>query len=119
MEKSRNEQLLEALLAGEIPDMVPQSRTEALLLALCDKMANVSSGGGADLILFYLSGLALLCIDGMTWGEWIDSKYNTCGVYLEEGYVFDEHGDTIAKASTDNPVSAVATIIAGQHYLTL
>lgn len=44
---SRNEQLLEALLNGEAPNIVPQSRMEALLLALCQNGTGGGGGGGS------------------------------------------------------------------------
>lgn len=43
MSQSRYDMLLEALLNGETPDIRPQSRAEAYLLALCEK--GVGGGG--------------------------------------------------------------------------
>lgn len=45
MADSRTEALLEALLNGEVPDITPRSRNEELLLALCQKAADLPSGG--------------------------------------------------------------------------
>lgn len=81
--------------------------------------ADLPSGGGADLMLFHLSSWPLLSIDGMTWEEWVASKYNTCGVYCEAGYVYDKNEDIIAVQNTDNPELQSHRIIAGEFYATL
>lgn len=35
--------------------------------------------------IFYIDNIECHFIDGMTWGEWIDSAYNTLGVYHDSG----------------------------------
>lgn len=70
--------------------------TDAIKQAIIDKGGEISgdistwadaingiSGGGSDnlKILSFGSGGSRVYIDGMTWGEWVDSIYNTRDVY--------------------------------------
>lgn len=57
--------------------------------------ANKPRGGGGKEITFYFDATPfgpfheLKALDGMTWGDWVDSEYNTIGIYSEsyENYV--------------------------------
>lgn len=48
-----------------------------------------SVGGGGEEITFYIDSAPfgpvheLKALDGMTWEDWIDSEYNTVGIYGE------------------------------------
>ena len=42
---------------------------------------------GNKLITFTIDGTTYQAIDGMTWGEWLVSSYNTDGFFQYEGYV--------------------------------
>ena len=44
---------------------------------------NYSLSQPIKLITFYIENTALQCIEGMTWYEFIDSEYNTIGLYKE------------------------------------
>lgn len=52
-------------------------------------MAKKPSGGFGEEITFYLDTAPfgpvyeLKALDGMTWGDWIDSEYNTIGIFGE------------------------------------
>lgn len=54
------------------------------------------SGEGFDEITFYIDAEPfgpfheLKALDGMTWGDWVDSEYNTIGIYREL------YGDAVA-----------------------
>lgn len=45
---------------------------------------------GAPTITFTIDGVEFTAAEGMTWGEWCDTKYNTIGAYVksETGYVY-------------------------------
>ena len=51
-------------------------------------LAQRKSGGGEE-ITFYIDSTPfgpfheLKALDGMTWGDWIDSEYNTIGIFGE------------------------------------
>lgn len=47
-------------------------------------------GNNITFVIVKLSGEQKTCTaeDGMTWGEWIDSEYNTMGARGETGYVY-------------------------------
>ena len=51
--------------------------------------------GNVEMISFTIDGTTYQAEAGMTWGEWVDSEYNTSGVYIgsDNGvYLSDGHG---------------------------
>ena len=52
---------------------------------------------GNKLITFTIDGTTYQAIDGMTWGEWINSKYNTIGLT----YAISPGGDKVVGTSSD------------------
>ena len=48
------------------------------------------------LIKFYIADTTYYAVEGMTWGDWLDSKYNTTGYYITkkgtEEYIRSEDG---------------------------
>lgn len=67
------------------------------------------------IITFTVNGNEYRAIDGMTWGAWVDSKYNIDGFTVEEGYVCD--ADVAGFHGPDgNPVTPNMVIIAGASY---
>lgn len=80
-----------------------------------------AAAGSVTLITFTINGTSYQAEEGMTWGEWVNSSYNTGGFVINTGYE-----NTIA---TDNTFSqlvygngsgiyATTTIIAGNQYST-
>lgn len=43
-------------------------------------------GSGVTLITFTIAGDTYQAEDGMTWGDWINSSYNTGGFHVYDGY---------------------------------
>lgn len=74
---------------------------------------------GVTLITFTMpNGAECQAEDGMTWGEWIASKYNTSGYVLQNGYVSDPIGQGIYDyADGGHAETADSIIIAGHHYI--
>ena len=67
------------------------------------------------IITFTVNGNEYRAIDGMTWGAWVDSKYNIDGFTVEEGYVCD--ADVAGFHGPDgNLVTPNMVIIAGASY---
>jgi hypothetical protein len=51
-------------------------------------LAQRKSGGGAEITFYIYSSpfgpvYELKALDGMTWGDWVDSEYNTIGIFEE------------------------------------
>ena len=46
--------------------------------------------GHVRLIIFTIEGKVYYAEEGMTWGEWVDSSYNTAGLVLSDVYIVDE-----------------------------
>lgn len=42
----------------------------------------IDGGSTSNLISFTMLGVSYQAEEGMTWGEWVNSKYNTCGAYI-------------------------------------
>ena len=67
-----------------------------------------------DLITFTIEGTTYYAEDGMTWGEWCESDYNTAGYYVKNGGAIHLDDDTyVAKTAA---VSSTDEIEASQVY---
>lgn len=96
--------------------------TDKPAVSYCEQENEVhyAAVGSVTLITFTVSGTSYQAEEGMTWGDWVDSSYNTGGFVLNTG-----HENTIA---TDNTfgwlvndsnglnVYATTTIVAGYQY---
>jgi hypothetical protein len=58
----------------------------SILQAILAAINALPDASGATMISFSIDGTTYQAEEGMTWGEWADSEYNTIGCY------FDEHG---------------------------
>ena len=59
----------------------------------------VAYDGGANMIAFTIDGTEYQAEEGMTWGEWCDSEYNTDGFYFESygpGFIYDVNDFQVA-----------------------
>lgn len=62
-------------------------------------VANANSGGGGsgEEIVFYINTFPiggtfeLTAIDGMTWGEFVSTEYNTLDLYINEDFGYVEY----------------------------
>ena len=45
----------------------------------------INGGGGINIISFYITAVEYQAEEGMTWGEWINSNYNTAEFYIPDG----------------------------------
>lgn len=45
----------------------------------------INGGGGINIISFYITAVEYQAEEGMTWGEWINSNYNTAEFYTPDG----------------------------------
>lgn len=75
-------------------------------------------GGGEStptLISFTIAGTSYQAEEGMTWGEWVASSYNTGGLYLDSlGYVVRSSSSHVLNGN--NYVHKNTAIIAGFSY---
>lgn len=82
-----------------------------------------SSGGGADtpsvptLIDFTIGITDYQAEEGMTWAQWCDSEYNTCGCIYEgvDGWIYGETLDHIVSTNSI-PIIASDIITSGTNY---
>ena len=65
-------------------------------------------------ISFTIDGVSYKAKNGMTWGEWVMSEYNTLNAYLQDGQIFIESGVFIVGTKT---VLYDDEIIAGGSYV--
>lgn len=74
------------------------------------------------LISFKIANTAYQAEDGMTWGEWVNSEYNTNGWTDDGEYIYNSFGADVTFVSTDGTLSGRVTpnetIISGTDYHT-
>ncbi len=66
-------------------------------------------------IIFTIDGMSYAALSDMTWGEWVESKCNTGGFYIDGELVRSASGETILDGTT-HPVSQ-GTVIAAYAYV--
>lgn len=68
-------------------------------------------------ITFTVSGTSYQAEEGMTWGEWVDSEYNTGGFIVKSSLISKE-GDykNIHTSRSYSPVSSTDVIIENHTY---
>lgn len=84
------------------------------------RVNNYSLSHSCDIITFTINSLEYQAKEGMTWGEWIESGYNTIGIKIrEDGYVANSN-DIAIVTDEDNiwELTATDAIIADFGYLT-
>lgn len=57
--------------------------------------ANATKQGSAKLISFTIEGTSYQAEEGMTWGEWVASDYNTSTYALDGSIVYNGHGSWV------------------------
>lgn len=70
-----------------------------------------------DLISFHLDSIVTYTEEGMTWGEWIDSEYNTVGAFADGTYVAVDAGryyEYLQQGTT--PIFTTDYVSAGAKY---
>lgn len=75
-------------------------------------------GGGGSLITFTVDGVEYQAEEGMTWGEWVDSEYNTGNFIIDEDT--DALFDTMRlRHPTSGGMLQISTleIISGKSYI--
>lgn len=77
---------------------------------------------GNKLITFTIAGTTYQAIDGMTWGEWVDSEYNTGGFYIYNEFICWRtnitHVDIDPFGSSNFPTPTTKIISDGTYYTT-
>ena len=78
---------------------------------------NVLKGdeGEVKLISFIIEGTSFQAEEGMTWGEWCNSEYNTEGHFVSNSKVFDKIGFVVVN-NTGHTVSADEVILNKTYY---
>lgn len=74
----------------------------------------------ATIIEFGISSASYQAVDGMTWGEWVASEYNTDGLVVVDGVVRTYNSPTAYPVYNGNPQEVVYSsdvIIANRIYL--
>lgn len=57
---------------------------------------------GPELITFTIIGKSYQAEEGMTWGEWVNSDYNTGGFYSNNNFIYDTSGITVLTSTHSN-----------------
>lgn len=70
-----------------------------VLAALPYYDGTVTITGGETLISFTIGSTTYQAVDGMTWGEWVESEYNTGGFYTNNGKVHSSGNNVVAEGS--------------------
>lgn len=86
---------------------------EALLTWL---KANASKQGATSLISFTIDGTSYQAEEGMTWGEWVESDYNTNGYTKNSDNLIISSGGAAVVNSSYETVQASYEIISGSAY---
>lgn len=69
---------------------------QEVLAALPYYDGTVTITGGETLISFTIGATTYQAVEGMTWGEWVDSSYNTNGFYVtSDSHVFTAAGANV------------------------
>lgn len=78
---------------------------------------NVLKGeeGEVNLISFTIEHISYQAEEGMTWGEWCNSKYNTVGHFVSNGKVFNELEFAVVR-NTGYSVLADEVILSTAYY---
>lgn len=76
--------------------------------------------GGVELIDFTIGGTAYQAESGMTWGEWVESEYNTDGAHIDGVQIFAGAGKLIvsdtSNAYAEPYVAPEEVIVSGYAY---
>ena len=108
---------------GGVEYNLDSSKLNMAVSAISSALNGLANGGSGDeepaLISFSISGTEYQAEDGMTWGEWVESEYNTGNVGVTtSGDVY--LGSATRLISTDgkyaNRVKPTTVIIADQAY---
>lgn len=82
--------------------LMPETPTEGVLYLIGDEPEKV-------MITFNIDSNSYQAIEGMTWGEWVESEYNTGGHQIIGDYIYTESGsNTIVKDRNDSSSKVTA-----------
>ncbi len=70
-----------------------------------------------QLITFTIASIQYQAIEGMTWGEWVSSEYNTDGFYWDSFQIASQDGQYCVCLSDYTSVKNSDEIIDGYQYL--
>ena len=68
------------------------------------------------LITFAIEGVSYNAIEGMTWGEWVDSSYNTAGLVLSGASIVDEREYKVYNSTNGLVITSNNYINSGSSY---
>lgn len=105
---------------------------DARIFTITSKLSEVSNGdkllawlktnatkqGSKPLIAFTIAGTSYQAEEGMTWGEFVSSKYNTNGIKIDSaGNVLSSVGQKIATAQYSGAQKSTDIIVANKSYI--
>lgn len=79
---------------------------------------------GIKLISFTIDGTTYQAMNGMTWGEWVNSEYNTIKAYILQRAIYVKkdsayaHIDISPYGSSNPPIDTTEIISGGTYYVT-
>ncbi len=99
----------EVLSGGSAVDFTSWTSTAYKTITITSKLSEVTNGsalltwlkanatkqGSKPLISFTIEGKTYQAEDGMTWGEWVESDYNTSTYALSGSIVYNGHGSWV------------------------
>ena len=97
--------------------------TDKPAVSYCEQENEVhyAAVGSVTLITFTINGTSYQAEDGMTWGEWVNSSYNTDGFVLNTKYentIATDNKFSLLVYDGGSGVYATTTIVAGHQYIT-
>lgn len=76
----------------------------------------IGTDDNVSTITFFIDGMEYTAEKGMTFGDWVDSEYNTGGCYLSGQYLYDSNGAVYENKQYEAHVQASTEIIDGAEY---
>ena len=74
--------------------------------------------GGGNIITFAIDGIEYQAEEGMTWGEWIESEYNTDGWYINNyNFILSDSNEQVYGVN-DDLIYQTDTISNNETYFT-
>ena len=82
-----------------------------------DLVEQSAESGGDNLITFTIDGTTYKAEEGMTWGEWVESEYNTGGYIADAGLIIASDGSHNVAGNGTGSVYLSENIQPGVKYL--
>ena len=92
--------------------------TDKPAVSYCEQENEVhyAAAGSVTLITFTIASISYQAEEGMTWGEWVNSSYNTGGYIISDIYVTDSNHFTIYDVESSTYQHSTDLIVNNSNY---